>query len=180
MRYKCFPHNWPIIVRGIRASSQYSTSDDPVRQRHMSSLGLDELNHFGNLMITPSMVMSSKWNHFPCYWPFVRCVVTSESPAKRPVRRSFDVFFDLNKRLNKQSWGWWFETPSRSSWRHCNVDKSVRFMTRVTMLAWIHGPLVKYSPGEETAVRFGFAHLFHFNFRLLFCQLSSTFLTFLF
>ena len=32
-------------------------------------------------------------------------------------------FFDLrlNKRLNKQSWGWWFETPSRSLSRHCNA-----------------------------------------------------------
>ena len=39
-----------------------------------------------------------------------------------PVTRSFDVFFDLhlNKRLSKQSWGWWFETHSRSLWRHCN------------------------------------------------------------
>ena len=26
----------------------------------------------------------------------------------------------LNKRLSKQSWGWRFETPSRSLWRHCN------------------------------------------------------------
>ena len=25
----------------------------------------------------------------------------------------------LNKPLSKQSWGWWFETPSRSLWRHC-------------------------------------------------------------
>ena len=42
--------------------------------------------------------------------------------AGRPVTRSFDVFFDLrlNKRSSKQSWGWWFQTPSRSSWRHCN------------------------------------------------------------
>ena len=23
--------------------------------------------------------------------------------------------------LNKQSWRWWFETPSLSLWRHCNV-----------------------------------------------------------
>ena len=23
-------------------------------------------------------------------------------------------------RLSKQSWGWWFETPSCSLWRHCN------------------------------------------------------------
>ena len=45
-----------------------------------------------------------------------------EFPAQRPVTRSFDVFFDLslNKRLSKQSWGWWFETPSGSLWHHCN------------------------------------------------------------
>ena len=48
--------------------------------------------------------------------------VTDKFTSQRPVRRSFDVFFDLrlNKRLSKQSWGWWFETPSRSLWRHCN------------------------------------------------------------
>ena len=38
-----------------------------------------------------------------------------EFPTQRPVTRSFDVYFDLrpNKRLSKQSWGWWFETLSR-------------------------------------------------------------------
>ena len=52
--------------------------------------------------------------------------VTDDFPAQRPVTRSFDVFFDLHldKRLSKQSWGWWFETPSRSSWRHCNSGKA--------------------------------------------------------
>ena len=37
---------------------------------------------------------------------------------------SFDVLFDLRliKRLSKQSCGWWFETPSGSLWRHCNVQ----------------------------------------------------------
>ena len=31
------------------------------------------------------------------------------------------VFFDLrlNKRLSKQSWGWWFETLLRPFWHHC-------------------------------------------------------------
>ena len=49
--------------------------------------------------------------------------VTGQFPVQRPVTQSFDVFFDLrlNKRLSKQSWGWWFETSSRSLWRHCNV-----------------------------------------------------------
>ena len=47
-----------------------------------------------------------------------------EFPAQRPVTRGFDVFFDLrpDKRLSKQSWGWWFETPSHSLWRHCNAS----------------------------------------------------------
>ena len=42
--------------------------------------------------------------------------VTGEFPAQRPVTEGFDVFFDLrlNKSLRKQSWGRWFETPSRS------------------------------------------------------------------
>ena len=54
--------------------------------------------------------------------------VPGEFPSQRPVGRSLDVFFDLrlNKRLGKQSWGWWFETPSRS-WRHCNA---IRFWTQ--------------------------------------------------
>ena len=51
--------------------------------------------------------------------------VTTEFPSHRPVMQSFDVFFDLplNKRLSKQSWGWWFEMQSRSLWRHCNGCK---------------------------------------------------------
>ena len=46
-----------------------------------------------------------------------------EFHTQRPVTRSFDVFFDLrlNKRLSKQPWGWWFETPSWSLWRQCNA-----------------------------------------------------------
>ena len=65
-----------------------------------------------------------KWKHFPRYWICVgNSPVTSEFPTQMPVTRSFNVFFDLrqNKRLSKQSWGWWFETPSRPLWRHCNV-----------------------------------------------------------
>ena len=48
--------------------------------------------------------------------------VPGEFPAQRPVTRSFSVFFEL--RLNKQSWGWWFETQSRSLWRHRNEVNS--------------------------------------------------------
>ena len=57
-----------------------------------------------------------KWKHFPRY------SITGEFHTQRPVTRSFDFFFHLrlNKRLSKQSWGWWFETPSRPLWRHYN------------------------------------------------------------
>ena len=44
--------------------------------------------------------------------------VTGELPSQRLVTRSFGV--SLICALNKQSWCWWFETPSRSLWRHCN------------------------------------------------------------
>ena len=33
----------------------------------------------------------------------------------------FSLICTLDKRLSKQSWDWWFETPQRSLWRHCNV-----------------------------------------------------------
>ena len=53
--------------------------------------------------------------------------VPGEFPAQRPVTRSFDVYFDLrpNKRLSKQSWGWWLETLSCSLLRHCNVPANI-------------------------------------------------------
>ena len=46
-------------------------------------------------------------------------LVPGEFPTQRPVTRSFDVYFDLrlNKRLSKQSWGWWFEMLL---WCHSN------------------------------------------------------------
>ena len=58
--------------------------------------------------------------------------VPGEFHTQRPVTRSFDVPFDLrlNKRLSKQPWGWWFETPSWSLRRHCNgiADKEVQYL----------------------------------------------------
>ena len=80
--------------------------------------------------------------------------VAGEFPSQRTVTRSFDVFFDLrlNKRLSKQSWGWWFETPSCPSWRHCNVhfclaikfSSSVWWITTRSSFYWqrlAHGQL---------------------------------------
>ena len=91
----------------------------------------------------PASWRCSSWLHL-CHWSFGHswwghqmetfsallaiCAGNSPVPGKfptqRPVTRSFDVFFDLrlSTRLSKQSWGWWFETPSRPLWRHRNVS----------------------------------------------------------
>ena len=63
--------------------------------------------------------------------------VTGEFPAQRPVTWNFDVFFDLrlNKRLSKQLWGWWFETPSCSLRCHCN-ESHWEYMERVMHMIW--------------------------------------------
>ena len=49
--------------------------------------------------------------------------VPGEFPTQKPMTRSFDVFpwSAPDKRLSKQWWGWWFETPSCPLWRQCNV-----------------------------------------------------------
>ena len=62
--------------------------------------------------------------------------VTGEFPLQRPVTRIFDVFFDfcLNKRLSKQSWDWWLETPSCSLWRHCNVKGKPGFLVKINVI----------------------------------------------
>ena len=70
--------------------------------------------------------------------------VAGEIPSQSPVTRSFDVFFDLrpNKQLNKQSWGWWFETSSRPLWRHLNEFHGCRCpdcLPLNVVLCWGHG-----------------------------------------
>ena len=45
-------------------------------------------------------------------------------PCTKASDAEFWCLFDLrlNKPLSKQSWCWWFETPSRPLWRQCNVS----------------------------------------------------------
>ena len=71
-----------------------------------------------------TMMTSSNGNIFRVTGPLCgEFTGPGEFPAQRPVTQIFDVFFylRLNKRLSKQPWGWWFETPSWSLWRHGNA-----------------------------------------------------------
>ena len=58
------------------------------------------------------------WKQFPRYLPFVRGI--HQSPGNSPHKGQWRgaLMFSLIS-------GWWFETPSRPLWRHCNklVDK---------------------------------------------------------
>ena len=78
----------------------------------------------------PEQVQYSWWRHQMETFSALLAICAGNSPvpgeflAQRPVTRSFDVFFDLrlNKRLSKQTWGWWFETLSHPLWSHCNAE----------------------------------------------------------
>ena len=95
-----------------------------------------------------------KWKYFPYYWPFGQGIHWSlvnpppppphthtHTHTQRPVTQSFDVFFGLrlNKRLSKQSWGWWFETPHA----HYDVIVMSQLMTSTISLGsfWKNGLL---------------------------------------
>ena len=86
-----------------------------------------------------------QWEHFPRYWPFVRGIHRSpvNSPHKSQWRRAL-MFSLICAWIN--SWGWWFETPWRSLWRHCNDDLIIRveqlfiyFRLGTWAIFWLYG-----------------------------------------
>ena len=105
-------HKWPVTRKMF-------PFDDVIMEIYIAS----SLCVHMWLVLIHYMMTSSSGNIFRVTGPLCgEFTGPGEFPAQRPVTRSFDVFFDLrpNKRLSKQSWGWWFETPSRSLWCHRN------------------------------------------------------------
>ena len=102
----------------------------------------------GTLIFSSSMRTSPNGNIFRVTGPlWGEPPATGGFPSQRLVTRSCDVFFDLclNKRLSKQLRRWWFETPSRSLWRHSNAPLGVSgwsnlfdFGTMCCMLSMFH------------------------------------------
>ena len=74
-------------------------------------------------------IASCHYNVIKSYWPFQRGIhwSTVNFPHKGQWRKvlMFSLICALNKGLSKQSWGWWFEMPSCSLWRHCNVGPHI-------------------------------------------------------
>ena len=110
--------------------------------------------YFGTLVgrTLQAMKTSSNGNIFRVTGPLCgEFTGPGEFPTQRPVTRSFDVFFDLrlNKPLSKQSWGWWFETLSRSLWRHRNdvIYSSIMpifFSQNDFTLKYCHSPMIRF------------------------------------
>ena len=93
-----------------------------------------------------------KYKYFPRYWFFVRGIHRSpvNSPHKGQWRGAlvFSLICALNKRLSKQSWGWWFETPSRPLWCHCNGNcKFAKLFnaSEVTPKDMVKSPIIRRS-----------------------------------
>ena len=104
------PHSWDIAI-----------SDSDLETPKVKVMGVVK----GQGHTVGPMMTSSNGNIFRVTGPLCgEFTGPGEFPTQRPVTRSFDVYFDLrlNKRLSKQSWGWWFETLSRSLWRHRNAE----------------------------------------------------------
>ena len=65
----------------------------------------------------------SWWRHQMETFSALLALCAGNSPLTKTSDDELWCFFYLclNKRLSKQPWGWWFETPSCSLWRHCDV-----------------------------------------------------------
>ena len=146
IKWKCFLRYWPF-VRGIHRSPVNSPHKHHWRGPLMFSLICAWINrwvnnreagdlrhhcaHYDVIVMNDAHVLRRVTR--PALGTVVewkrQCMMTSSNGnifranghlCKGPVTRGFDVFFDLrlNKRLSKQSWGWWFETLSRPFGRH--------------------------------------------------------------
>ena len=101
-----------------------------------------------------------KWKHFPRYWPFVRGIHRSPvNPLHKGQWRGalmFSLNCVLNKRLSKQSWGWWFDTPTRSLWRHCNGDEVIEHTASNVFdggALFLHKAIIQCIPPQTDTIR---------------------------
>ena len=111
---------------------------------------IDQLhsNSFASLINKP-MMTSSNGNIFRVTGPLCgEFTGPGEFPAQRPVTRSFDVYFDLrpNKRLSKQSLGWWFETLSPPLWRHRNATRVKKHSATLVDNIFTNSQVIRDSP----------------------------------
>ena len=119
-------------VRLTKCQHRHGTGDEllhePVLTYQKSEI-YDAICHHRVTTIVPSngntlyhMMTSSNGNIFgvtgPLWVEFTGHLCIPLTKATDAELWWFFFHLRLNKRLSKQSWGWWFETPSRSLWCH--------------------------------------------------------------
>ena len=110
--------------KGVDSNKKISSPLAPVKyESNSTSVYFKQISRI-DILGTFCMMTSLNGNIFRVTGPLCgEFTSPGEFPLQRPAAQSFDVFFDLslNKRLNKQPWGWWFETLLWSLWCQCNV-----------------------------------------------------------
>ena len=99
-----------------------------------------------------------KWKHFPRNWPFVRGIHRSRWIPHTKASNAELWCFLWSEPLSKQPWGWWFETLSRSLWRHRNgwrKGRSANCTVKQTgSLAFLYGIYKAYLAFECNCIHF--------------------------
>ena len=125
---RCFPQFYKGLCQLINNPIYYIKQWSYVnrfREAFIFMLNWRSDNHI--FFLSASEATSTWWRHQ--METFSALLAICEFPTQRPVTRNFDVYFDLrpNNRLSKQSWGWWYETPSRLLWCRRNEDGQIVF-----------------------------------------------------
>ena len=104
---KWFGYTWLIIAFNIWLEMSVNVSQNMGIAWEFCKSISTEIAQGDQAWLVNIMMMSSNGNIFPHKGQWHGALM-------------FTLICALNKGLSKQSWGWWFETPSRSLWRHCN------------------------------------------------------------
>ena len=131
------------------------------------------------------MKIPSKWRyHFWRRWQASLFTCQQGMPGRpSPSRHKLYLSFDLclNKRLSKQSWGWWFETPLCVLWRHCNDLQHLQFTKRKNVFClllfnyWLHWKLSKWQLPVQPMMKIPSKWRYHFwrRYKLLCSPVSK-------
>ena len=107
------------------------------RGHELIRIGMEALTRSKQVSIpsTIFMMTSSNGNIFRVTGPLCGEFTGDHKGQWRGVL-IFSLIYARIKGLSKQSWSWWFETPSRSLWRHRNVVQILNLMKIVNAVVW--------------------------------------------
>ena len=128
------PHKWPVTRKMFPFDDIIMIIAERLMTRSMIStdqLGLSILKGPSCAIKQISKIFTQWWGPEVPRWEWLPTIWLVQYISRIQIKMSllpvFDVFFDLrlDKRLRKQWWGWWFETPSRPLYCHYNAYRNI-------------------------------------------------------